>query len=93
MAIADRAVSALAAPVEVSGTWVRVGASIGLAMRHDGIDSDSLMSEADVAMYSAKRQGKNRVVDHRALPPAASAECTTSVELNRYWYEEPDPLP
>lgn len=59
--IAERAVAALSAPVDVSGTSVRVGASAGLAMRHDDGDSDTLMREADVAMYAAKRQGKNRV--------------------------------
>jgi len=59
--IAQRAVAALGAPLEVSGISVRVGASAGLAMRHDNGDSDTLMREADVAMYAAKREGKNRV--------------------------------
>ena len=65
--IAQRAVIALAAPMAVSGTSVHVGASAGLAMRQDGSDSDALMREADVAMYAAKRQGKNRV--HRYGKP------------------------
>lgn len=55
LAIAERVVVALTAPVEVFGTSVHVGASAGLAMRHDASDSDALMREADVAMYSAKR--------------------------------------
>lgn len=59
--VAERAVAALAAPVEVSGTSVHVGASAGLAIRTESSDSDGLMREADVAMYSAKRQGKNQV--------------------------------
>ena len=66
--IAERAVAALSAPVEVSGNSVQVGASAGLAMRHDSSDSDDLMREADLAMYSAKRQGKNRV--HRYGQPS-----------------------
>jgi diguanylate cyclase (GGDEF)-like protein len=61
LGVAERAVAALAVPVEITGTWVHVGASAGLAMRHEGSDPDSLMREADVAMYSAKGQGKNRV--------------------------------
>jgi diguanylate cyclase (GGDEF)-like protein len=59
--IAERALSALAAPVEVSGTWVHIGASAGLAMRHEDSDLDGLLREADVAMYSVKARGKHRV--------------------------------
>ncbi len=59
--IANRAIAVLAAPVTVSGTRVRVGASAGLAMRSQGSDSAGLMRQADIAMYAAKRQGKNRV--------------------------------
>ncbi|MGQ0520775.1 MAG: diguanylate cyclase domain-containing protein [Actinomycetota bacterium] len=59
--IAERALAALAAPVEVSGTWVHVGASAGLAMRHEDSDLDGLLREADVAMYSVKARGKHRV--------------------------------
>jgi diguanylate cyclase (GGDEF)-like protein len=61
LGVAERAVAALAAPVEVAGTWVDVGASVGLAMCHDDSDPESLMREADVAMYTAKSRGKNRV--------------------------------
>jgi diguanylate cyclase (GGDEF)-like protein len=76
--VAERAVAALAAPVEIGGTWAHVGASVGLALRQDGSNPESLMREADVAMYTAKGRGKNRVeqydaalndavVDHHAL--------------------------
>jgi diguanylate cyclase (GGDEF)-like protein len=78
LGVAQRTVAALAAPVEVAGTWVHVGASAGLAMRNDGSDPEGLMREADVAMYTAKGRGKNRVefydatledatIDHNAL--------------------------
>ncbi|HEY3237927.1 MAG TPA: bifunctional diguanylate cyclase/phosphodiesterase [Acidimicrobiia bacterium] len=78
LGVAERAVAALAAPVEISGTWVHVGASVGFAMRHDDSDPDSRMRQADVAMYSAKGRGKNQVerfdaalhdavVEHHAL--------------------------
>lgn len=76
--VAERAVAVLAAPVEIAGIRVHVGASVGLAIHQDGSDPDSLMREADVAMYAAKGQGKNRVerfdptpndivVEHHAL--------------------------
>jgi diguanylate cyclase (GGDEF)-like protein len=67
LGVAERAVAALAAPVEINGTWVHVGASVGLAMRHDGSDPESLMREADVAMYAAKGRGKNRVEQYDAV--------------------------
>jgi diguanylate cyclase (GGDEF)-like protein len=59
--LAQRAVAALAAPQVILGQLVRVGASIGVAMRHPGSDLASLMHEADLAMYSAKAAGKNGV--------------------------------
>jgi diguanylate cyclase (GGDEF)-like protein len=63
-ALAERVVAALAAPAEVFGHRVQVGASIGVTMRQAGSDLDSLMREADVAMYSAKGHGKNRVAGY-----------------------------
>ena len=78
LAVAERVVAALAEPVELTGTWVHVGASVGVAFRHGSSDPDSLMREADLAMYRAKGRGKNRVerydaslndavVEHHAL--------------------------
>jgi diguanylate cyclase (GGDEF)-like protein len=61
-AIAERTVAMLAAPVTIAGTTVQVAASVGLTVRQNDSDVDSLLREADVAMYSAKGNGKNRVV-------------------------------
>ena len=77
--VGQRAVAALATPVEVTGTRVLVGASIGLAMRQDGSDPDSLMREADIAMYTAKSRGKNRVErfharDHAGAGPGPAVQ-------------------
>jgi diguanylate cyclase (GGDEF)-like protein len=74
LGVAERAVVALAAPVEVAGTWVHVGASVGLAMRHADSDPESIMREADVAMYSAKGRGKNRVERYDATINNAVAD-------------------
>jgi len=85
--IANRAITALAAQVTVSGTRVHVGASAGLAMRRDGSDTASLMREADIAMYAAKRQGKNRVerydaaLHQRATAPAITGAAPTDDPL------------
>ena len=59
--IGERALAALRPPIDVAGTHVRVGASAGLAVRHEGSDAAGLLREADVAMYSAKGHGKDRV--------------------------------
>ena len=46
-----------------SGTTCRVGASIGISLfPHDGADMDSLLMAADVAMYQAKKSGKNQFI-------------------------------
>lgn len=46
---------------EIDGHLLTVGVSIGIAVCPDGkCDADALLSEADKAMYEAKRQGKGR---------------------------------
>lgn len=72
--VGERAVAALAEPVAVTGTRVVVGASVGLAVREDDSDPDSLMREADIAMYTAKGRGKNRVERFDASLDHAVAE-------------------
>jgi diguanylate cyclase (GGDEF)-like protein len=59
--IAQRIVDTLGEPLRVFGEMHQVGASIGLACRHDSDTStDDLIRRADVAMYTAKGRGKNR---------------------------------
>jgi diguanylate cyclase (GGDEF)-like protein len=67
-AIAERvrmAIEALRIPRLDGHGVLRVTASLGVASSADG-DKDSLISEADVALYSAKRTGKNRTVSGQA---------------------------
>ena len=73
-AVGERVVTSLAAPVTVLGTEVQIGASVGLALRDERSDVDSITRQADVAMYAAKGRGKNRVerfdpAVHDALMP------------------------
>ena len=49
--------------VQVAGTPVNVTVSIGIAATDAfGYDVDTLIRRADMAVYSAKRRGRNRVV-------------------------------
>jgi diguanylate cyclase (GGDEF)-like protein len=71
LVVAERAVRLIAAPFDLAGKSVSVGASIGMAMRaDDSTGTDTLIAEADAAMYEAKRAGKGRVVRSRPPIPA-----------------------
>ena len=59
-ALARALVDELNRPVVFEGHTCRFGASIGIAVRSgDAIDPAALMSEADMALYSAKDSGRN----------------------------------
>ena len=49
-----------------------VGASVGLAMRHEASTMEGWVREADIAMYAAKANGKNRVERYNAKLDDAS---------------------
>jgi len=58
--VARKVLSAAIQPVEILGQECRVTASIGIAMYPaDAADEQSLMKNADMAMYLAKEEGKN----------------------------------
>jgi diguanylate cyclase (GGDEF)-like protein/PAS domain S-box-containing protein len=60
VAVADRLRSSLAEPIEVEGTRMFVTASIGIARSGDpAADPDSLIRDADVAMYQSKMRGRD----------------------------------
>ncbi|MHB1011007.1 MAG: putative bifunctional diguanylate cyclase/phosphodiesterase [Propionibacteriaceae bacterium] len=59
--IAQRVVVAVSAPATLDDAVVHVGASVGVASVVGGDDAEALVHRADVAMYSAKAQGKARV--------------------------------
>jgi diguanylate cyclase (GGDEF)-like protein/PAS domain S-box-containing protein len=57
-AVANRLIAALQQPFTVADREVFIGASIGIALNGPGAGSDQLLRNADIAMYTAKRQGK-----------------------------------
>lgn len=59
--IAERMVVRLAKPFDAEGVKCHISASIGIARSDDECTGiDSLMRSADIAMYSAKKSGRNR---------------------------------
>jgi diguanylate cyclase (GGDEF)-like protein len=74
LVIAQRTVAALSTSAEVQGQRVHVGASVGLAVRQDGSDVDGLMRQSDLAMYTAKANGKNRVESYDAAVDHAMSD-------------------
>jgi diguanylate cyclase (GGDEF)-like protein len=64
---AARIVDALRSPFVVQGREIQVRASIGIAHRASStLTADELLSNADVAMYSAKADGKQRYAVYEA---------------------------
>jgi diguanylate cyclase (GGDEF)-like protein/PAS domain S-box-containing protein len=59
-AVARKILSAIIKPIVIAGQECRVTASIGISMYPaDGQDEQSLMKNADIAMYFAKEGGRN----------------------------------
>jgi diguanylate cyclase (GGDEF)-like protein/PAS domain S-box-containing protein len=58
--VAQKLQAALAAPIDVMGHQLRVGASIGIAVYpQDGQDAETLLRMADIAMERAKEKAEN----------------------------------
>ena len=58
--ISRRIIAALQVPVMVAGQEIVISASIGVANLSDQSGADELLSDADIAMYAAKKAGKAR---------------------------------
>lgn len=58
--VANKLLSTLAQPIEISGHSISTTVSIGVSLfPEDGDDTDELLKNADIAMYKAKEAGKN----------------------------------
>src|ERR1700688_3632673 len=72
--VAARIIENLRRPIPIGDAMVTIGASVGVAVVEDAadvLDPEELMRRADMAMYLAKRQGKDRFVvfDETARTP------------------------
>ncbi len=70
--IADRIRTALSTPVHVGGQSCWVGASIGVCFAEPGQDADTLLRDADTAMYAAKTRARGSVAIYEPSMHAAA---------------------
>ncbi len=75
--LSEKLLTAFATPFSLFGQHIKISASIGLvvAPKH-GIDVDELMRKADIALYQAKAEGRDRAV-------AFTEEMGQQVEVRR----------
>jgi diguanylate cyclase (GGDEF)-like protein len=58
--VADRIIKAIGAPMFINGQQIEIGASVGIAVGPgDGVKTDTLVKNADLALYKAKSEGRS----------------------------------
>jgi diguanylate cyclase (GGDEF)-like protein len=85
MFVANRIIDAFRISFQIQGHEIQVGASLGIAVARVGTETaDELLRNADVAMYTAKESGKNRVaVFEPTMHTAIVARHALSAELSK----------
>jgi diguanylate cyclase (GGDEF)-like protein/PAS domain S-box-containing protein len=83
-AVAVRLVESLQQPYHLDGITAHSGASVGVALYpDDGLDAETLVRHADMAMYAAKREGRG---NFQFFSPAMNAATHEHLRLeNRMW--------
>ncbi len=77
--MAMRVARTLAQPIELAGTSIETGASVGVAMYpNDGADGVTLTRHADMALYRAKQEGRGET---RFFEPAMDAAVNERVRI------------
>ena len=78
--LADKVLKVLGQPFSIQGGEVRSGASIGIAVYgSDAPDAETLLSQADVALYRAKAEGRGT---YRFFTDAMDREVRSRVTLS-----------
>ena len=79
--VAQKIIDALCRPFQVNGNDVSISASIGIASSPpDNADTDTLVRNADTAMYHAKQAGKN---NYQFYTPASNERAKEKLALER----------
>jgi diguanylate cyclase (GGDEF)-like protein/PAS domain S-box-containing protein len=82
--VAERVLHALRVPYNVGGRELSLSASIGIAVADESATPESLLQDADAAMYRAKDRGRGRVEPFdEILRAQAQRRITTEIELRR----------
>ncbi|MBI5926728.1 MAG: EAL domain-containing protein [Aquabacterium sp.] len=80
--VAQRIMSAFERPITLDDHTVDLGAGIGVASSPEhGLDADTLLSRAEVAMYAAKQQQSGTVTYHPGLDSTSEESLTMLSEL------------
>ncbi len=75
IAVLQRVQRALATPLEIPGDGIAITCSVGLTVfPHDGADVDTLLRNAEAAMYRAKELGRNSFQFYSAQMTARTSE-------------------
>lgn len=73
--VAGKVLAMIDLPIDIAGKEVSVGASIGISLfPQDGKETDTLLRQADAAMYQAKFVGKDRYCLFHDIPRAEQKE-------------------
>jgi diguanylate cyclase (GGDEF)-like protein/PAS domain S-box-containing protein len=62
MALAKKILKSAAEPIFTADETLHVTMSIGVALLHEGQNTEDLIARADAAMYHAKKRGRNHVI-------------------------------
>jgi diguanylate cyclase (GGDEF)-like protein/PAS domain S-box-containing protein len=84
-AVARRIIAALSEPMNINGRELFVTPSIGIATYPvDGLDAETLIKNADAAMYKAKEEGRNCIQFYSAsINDGAIAKFNLETDLRR----------
>ncbi|HVE08554.1 MAG TPA: EAL domain-containing protein [Paraburkholderia sp.] len=91
--IEERMIPLIGEAHDVNGVAIQVSCSVGIAMYpEDGADIDTLMQNADLAMYQAKAAGRNLakffsadMIEHSRMRLALEACLRTAIERDELW--------